>query len=74
MTDILNVKTELIDKPPKVEATFSLLSQILPSKQPFYGDKHFNVTNLDFGSIEYKIIANLLNRTLSIGEPKITKV
>ena len=66
MTDILSVKTELIEKPPKVDATFSLLSQILPSKQPFLGDKHFNVSDLNNGSIEFKIIASLFYNTLSI--------
>ena len=29
------------------------------------------MTKLNFGSLEFKVIANLLHRTLSIGQPRI---
>jgi len=67
LTDVTNVTSNLIVQPKKEFSSFNLMSQILPSKEPFPDGQHFNTQALDFGSLEFKIIANLFNRTFTHG-------
>ena len=65
MTDVTNVKSNIIIQPEKVFSSFNLMSQILPSKEPFPNGRHYDLALLDFGSLEFKIIANLFYRTFT---------
>lgn len=65
MTDVTNVKSNVLVQPEKVFTSFNLMSQILPSKEPFANGRHYDLARLDFGSLEFKIIANLFDRTFT---------
>ena len=67
MTDVTNVTSNPIVQPKKEFTSFNLMSQILPSKEPFFEGEHFDTKDLDFGSLEFKIIANLFTRTFTHG-------
>ena len=67
MKNPMNVISTPIPFTGKVLKTFDLLSQILPSKEVFPNNRHYNTNVLDYNSIEFKVIGNLFMNTWKIG-------
>ena len=74
LTDITNVRTVPVKMPKKEFSSFNLLAQILPSRENFANGLHYSARDLVAGSIEYNIIAHLLNSTMNRGIPRIVGI
>ena len=74
MSNVAKVESRLLVQPEKVFTSFNLMSQILPSREPFPNGRHYDLNLLDFGSLEFKIIANLFNRTFTQAQANIESI